>query len=224
MIIRYTFTMDDGVVFSIPVDLNRKKNADELARAPEWTKLEYHKCPNCPLSKDEVPHCPVAVDISSIVSIFAAIRSYDMCKVEVETEARTYSSRTDAQTALQSLFGLLMGSSTCPVLSQFRPMALQHLPFATFEETLIRTAGNYLIRQYIKAQKTGEGDFNLDGLEKLYEEVGVVNKALKDRVQSAESFDVNINAINSFFSLSRVVSMSITEQLADISMFYDPHS
>ena len=79
-------------------------------------------------------------------------------------------------TGLQSLFGLMMATSGCPILSRLRPLADYHLPFADIDETVHRVVGTYLMRQYFEGQETGtEPDLELTALKDYYKELEIVD-------------------------------------------------
>jgi hypothetical protein len=215
--IRYEFTLADGRVQRFTVgELADRPESSEL---PAWTQLAFHQCPNCPLSPEHTPRCPVAVDVFHITDGFAGLLSYERVHVRVVRGARTYDIDCDVQTGLGSLMGLVMASSACPILGQLKALTHFHLPFAEFEETLFRTVALYLLRQYFIAQDGGHPDFALAGLARLYEDLQEVNRAFKRRIEGASPRDANINAVTLLFSVSALVSMSLDgglEQLREL--------
>ena len=147
--IDYVFSMDDGRCFHFEVHPDRpaKEPPDRLAGA-EWTHLTFHQCPGCPLEATQHRHCPAAVDVQAIATVFSDIISYEHTRVEVTTPERTFLKQCDVQTGLRALMGLVMATSGCPVLAKLKGLAHYHLPFATVEETTFRTVSLYLLRQY----------------------------------------------------------------------------
>lgn len=214
MDIVYNFEMPDGSRESFSVELNRKPVSP--IPAPEWTKLDYHKCDNCPLAKEASPLCPAAADIANMTERFSAVQSFDKVKVHVQTPERDYFKKCDAQTGLISLMGLVLATSACPILSEFKVLAIHHLPFASYEETLFRTSGAYLLKQYLKQKNGEEADMEMMGLKQFYEDLGVVNKSLKNRISVVSQSDSNINAVNALFSLSWLVAQSLEERLDEL--------
>lgn len=76
MFIEYTFNMDDGKVLFFHVDFERPRERNlPIAEYPEWTRLRFHQCINCPLSGEEFSHCPVAIDAHEIVAGFSEVIS-----------------------------------------------------------------------------------------------------------------------------------------------------
>jgi hypothetical protein len=217
--IEYVFKPAEGETFNFKVDTSRAARTSTGQATTGWTALDFHKCTNCPLNSKEHPHCPAAVDVEEIVARFKSDLSYGKVMVEVRTASRTYSQLTDMQTALRSLMGLVMATSGCPILARFRGLAKLHLPFASLEETLFRTTGAYMLRQYFVLKEGGTPDFELRGLERLYEDLQTVNRCFKRRVDSASDRDANMNAIGSLIYVAMGVSFSLEDQLVEIRQF-----
>lgn len=183
---------------------------------PFWSKLDFHKCVNCPLSETEHEFCPAAMDAKRITQTFKSMVSTEEVRVEVRTPDRTYVKDTDSQTGLRALFGLVMATSGCPILSRFKGMADTHLPFATMEETILRVAGSYLIQQYLIHREGGQPDWEFTGLNEFYEEIQEVNRCFKSRIDAASEQDANMNALGSLVYLAMGVSFSLEDQLSDL--------
>ena len=176
-LIVYEFTLDNGDVHSFEVNVYRESprpRHDDDDDREEWTRLGYHQCSNCPLSKDEHKYCPVALDIEEVAARFKDILSYEQAQVRVLSKEREYLKKCDIQTGLKSLLGLIMASSRCPTLSQFKPMAIYHLPFASIDETIYRVSGAYLLKQYFLNKEGIKPDLKLLGLWKFYRELQLV--------------------------------------------------
>lgn len=219
--IEYVFTMSGGREHRFVVDVDRgAKGLPVVDDAPFWTKLAYHRCPNCPLSVEAHPHCPPAVDLKDVIARFAEILSIETAQVRVVTKERVVEKTTDTQTALQSLAGLVMASSACPILARLKPLARQHLPFATVEETITRTAGAFLLREYFRYKDGEEPDLDLDGLRRLYQELQDVNMAFSDRIRAAAKRDAGLNALALLFSVAALVSASLEDDLKKIRPHY----
>ena len=223
MQITYTFALDDGTSHQFVVDLDREFDevVDRAEHAP-WTKLAHKQCGNCPLHSDQFRHCPVAFDLEQIASRFANIISHEAVNVQVATPERAYSKRCDVQTALRSLVGLVMATSACPILSRLKTMAYYHLPFSTVEETLFRTAGAYLVKQYFVHKAGGQPDLDLTGLNELYQELQALNVCFKKRIDTASEKDANMNALSSLFALSLAVSFSLEDKLEELKGQFFP--
>ncbi|MBI3004171.1 MAG: hypothetical protein HYY49_02000, partial [Ignavibacteriales bacterium] len=133
-----------------PKSLELLREAD--VPKPEWTKLKFSQCSNCPL-EDSVEHCPVAINLSRVVETFRNNDSFEQTTVTVETPQRTYTKNVQLQKGISSLIGMIMVTSNCPIMDRLRPMARFHLPFATSLETFYRTVSMYLTAQYFLVRK-----------------------------------------------------------------------
>ena len=215
--IQYEFTLADGRVHHFAI--GEEEQRPPSAELPAWTQLGFHQCASCPLQADRSPRCPAAVDVYRITERFSDLLSYERVHVRVVSDERSYAIDCDVQTGLGSLLGLVMASSGCPVLGQLQALTRFHLPFAEFEETLFRTVGLYLLRQYFVARDGGRPDFELAGLARLYAELQEVNRSFKRRIEGASPRDASINAVTLLFSVSALVSMSLDgglEQLREL--------
>ena len=215
--IQYRFVLESWQVFQFEVNRQRvfDRTVDFAEHAP-WARLTFNQCERCPLTEAHCRHCPVALDVEQIANRFQDVLSYERAQVEVHTPERTYIKLCDVQTGLRSLLGLVMATSACPVLSQLKGMASTHLPFATLEETLFRTAGAYLLKQYFVHKAGGQPDLDLRGLDALYKELYAVNRSFKARLDSACSKDSNLNAIGSLLYVSIGVTSSLEDNLKEL--------
>jgi hypothetical protein len=215
--ILYDFVFKDGLTYHFVVPLNGwvETAATRDETHPERTLLANDQCPNCPLDRRAHKYCPVAVDLHTAAEKFSAIASYQNAQVTVVAGARTYTSTCDMNTGLRSLFGLYMALSGCPVTGRMRPMALQHLPFSSMQETLSRVVSAYLLKQYFVMKSGGTPDWELKGLHALYESLDAVNSAFINRVRRASAGDSNLNAICGFGTFSKLYTMALDDLLGE---------
>lgn len=157
---------------------------DEKATPPDWAKLENQKCSHCPYSQGEVPYCPVARNIAQVAEAFKEEASYRPVTVFVRTEGRFYGKMTDVQTGLQALFGLVMASSECTHMDIFKPTARFHLPFSSFEETVVRIIGAHLIGEFLKKSRGESTNIDLEDLVQGYANVSIVNRGMISRIRT----------------------------------------
>jgi hypothetical protein len=217
MVIEYIFRIDGDDKFQFTIDTDRTSTMLKPGEEPKaWTELSFHQCPNCPLSPEQHKHCPAALDMQDITEQFSAVISYQGIEVIVKTPLREYRRITDAQNGVLAINGLVMATSGCPILSRFGAMADFHLPFASLEESIFRSASSYLISQYYVYKDGGTPDFEFKGLEAFYNEVNKVNAALKNRVFEASSADASINAFVQLFGSSALLTMMLHEQLEEM--------
>ncbi len=220
--IRYEFKLENGNTHSFEVDQNRNPlDFSNIKERALWTDLEFCQCPNCPLSKKDMPSCPAALDLQNAIIQFRDTRSYDRAEVRVSTPARDYVKQTDVQSGLQSYMGLVMASSACPILNKFRGAAKYHLPFAGLDETLMRNVGFYLLKQHFLLKQGKETDFLLTGLNAVYVAVNEVNLAFQGRLAEAARLDSTLNALVGWACTSSLMK-SLDEMLADYERFFVP--
>ena len=212
--VTYQLQLQDGTERRYEVDIDRPDRMSELNNEdhPEWTRLDYQKCSNCPFDSAEYQYCPAAIEFEDVAAQFANTASIERADVWVHTRERSYFRNCDMQTMLKSLYGLIMASSSCPILSRLKPLAYYHLPFATLEETVHRLVGTYLTNQYLhQFDGNAKPDWELRGIQDLYKELKVVNLALMKRIRQASQEDANVNAIQTFISISSIVEMGIDD-------------
>ncbi|HUA52421.1 MAG TPA: hypothetical protein VMB81_09670 [Candidatus Sulfotelmatobacter sp.] len=182
--------------------------------AADWARLDYHQCPNCPLSPRDSPQCPFARGLSGFVERFEIFRSFDEATTEVVTSSRTVMAHKSLQDGMASLVGLIGATSGCPHLAFFRPMARFHLPFARDDETLFRVFSMYLLGRYLRDNALGAG--TLEDLRKHTEAATVVNRGMADRIRAAFDRDVLVNAVIILDMFARAVPFAIEEGLLDL--------
>ncbi|MDG5500420.1 hypothetical protein [Marinobacter sp. BGYM27] len=208
----YAFTFSEGDTRTFRVDIDRQSSAPD-AGAPDWTRLAYCQCSNCPLSSKTHKHCPAALDMVPIVEDLGDDNAYQKVRVDVEDDRRRYSKDTTLEEGLRSLLGLTMATSQCPLLSQLRPMAIHHMPFASSDEFIQRSVSLYLLQQYFEKRNHRTPDWELKGLVERNQRLQLVNQALWQRIHSACKGDGNLKALLNFFSMASSVSFSLETQL-----------
>ena len=153
--IRYILQLNDTdkEVFDITIDkLTGRLISSNLADTPEWAKLNFEQCPNCPLSSSDVEYCPAAISLVDIAKRIGDVLSHAEIDLAVLFDERWVGKRTSSQEVVSSLMGLHMATSGCPHTDYLKPMARFHLPLATADETLVRITGFYFLQQYFKSK------------------------------------------------------------------------
>jgi hypothetical protein len=200
----YKFALKDGSVKEFDVLLDAETLSlisPENKHYPDWTRLSYNQCPNCPLKESKHPLCPVAANMVGVVEFFKESISFDEADIEITTEARSYSKHTSLQQGISSLIGLVMATSNCPILDKLKPMAGTHLPFSTPQETVYRALSMYLLAQHFVAKKGKKPDWEFKELAKAYEDITLVNMTFCKRISHSQVQDAILNAVvrlNSF--------------------------
>ena len=231
---RYTFNLSGGKqeVFDIVVEMPALKLRTGTDQSyPEWTRLEFCKCSNCPLSEAEHPRCPVAVPLVDVGERLGRLVSHEIIDLEVESEERKISGRISVTDASRSLIGLIMALSGCPHMEFFKPLARFHLPWASLEETTLRSASIYLLMQYFKKpgkpdwffKKTAKTNWDtiFEGLSEIYREVQMVNLGMIDRLRASKLFN-ETSAIAQLDVFAQMLPISIENQIADLRYLFPP--
>lgn len=210
--VTYEFTFPDGHAQALRVELRRPDltvQGDLSAILPQWTRLGFQQCANCPLSTDTCTRCPVAARLVPVVVQFRDCPSTEQVTMTVRTQARSFEKRCSIQEGLSSLVGLVMVTSGCPVLDKLRPMVLTHLPFADSTETVYRAVSMYLLAQFFVAKNGGRPDWELDRLMDIYADVRTVNRDFAKRLAALGGEDANINALVKLDAFADIASFSI---------------
>lgn len=223
-IIRYTFTFPDHSeeVFELQLDSETLNFlVDSAAPLPEWTKLEFHQCSVCPLSPQTEPHCPLAARLVPLVRRFDGLLSFDEIHISVATEERRIIQKTTAQRAIGSFMGLVIATSGCPHTGYFKPMARFHLPLASREETVYRATSMYLLAQYFLKKEGHRPELDLVGLQKIYQNMQIINAAIVKRLRSATETDSSVNAIIVLDIFAKTLDIVLKGSLDKIRPLFD---
>jgi hypothetical protein len=223
MTIKYYFTLPEGVreVFNLQFDAQELELVGSIQDVlPPWTKLDFHQCPNCPLTPVTHPHCPLAAQLVDIVRRFEGLVSYSEIQVDVMTAERFITQETTVQRGMSSLMGLVMATSGCPHMAFFKPMARFHLPFASAEETVYRATSMYLLAQYFLHKEGHPADLDLTGLREIYKNIEIVNVAVAKRLRTATEADSAINAIILLDIYTKAIPVVIEESLEEIRYLF----
>jgi hypothetical protein len=226
--IEYRFKLPDKSEESFKLHLN--PHTGEIVRPlsndlPEWTRLGFQQCPNCPHKTTETTHCPAAVCLVDVVRCFNRLVSYDMVEVEVITCERRLVQQTPAQKGISSLMGVLIAASGCPRSAYFRPMARFHLPLSEPEETVYRVTTMYLLAQYFRQQENQAvgPNLNLEGLTEIYRDMQIINNALAGRIRAASETDSSVNALIMLDMHAKTVFYVIDEYLKELKPMFSAY-
>lgn len=221
---KYQFRYDDGTQFEFEVALDDRgfiKPKVTNREPPRWTHLEYEKCEHCPLNLKDQQSCPVALNLAPIIEAFQKKVSHENAMVVVFTPERSFAKRTSTQEGLQSLVGLIMATSPCPAMKFLKPMAQFHLPFASLDETMVRSVSMYLLSQYFKEKSGGQGDFTLQELDKSYQNVHWVNEGILARIRTMAQRDAGRNAITILDAFATMVTGKKKSNLDTLARLFE---
>jgi hypothetical protein len=210
--VTYFFRLESGVEHRFDVDFDRPPAGGDL---PAWARLEADKCPHCPLASVPGAHCPAAADLVPVVERFSALSSIDRLDVLVVTPQYEARKRTDTQTALSALMGLILATGACPILGRMRPLAQTHMPFATPTEMVYRIVSMHLVGCYLRGEPVG-----LDGLEEFFADIDQLNYAFAGRLNRAVQRDAGINALVALHARSMLASLSIGPEMENIRAWF----
>ncbi|MFV3334753.1 DUF6901 family protein [Pseudomonas sp. NY15437] len=216
MAIEYRITLDDEHEFRYRIELERQYDPQIAAKTPRWTRLENNRCSNCPLNPAQHSHCPAAVDLHRVIEDFRGLPAFKKVAVQVRTPEREYTKQVGLEEGLRALLGVIMATSACPLLGKLKPMAQQHLPFASNQEFILRAVSLYLMRQYFNFREGRHADWELKGLVKQFQQLQLVNQAFWQRIHETCEGDSNLKAFLSFFSMASSMSYSLEAQLQKV--------
>lgn len=217
--VRYRFVLPDGSreTFDLFFDSSDFHLLNpHPAPLPFWTELGRNQCENCPLRTEEHSHCPIAVQLVSVIDRLGRLVSYDQVRVDVHTAERVVMQETTAQQALSSLLGLIMAASGCPRTEFLRPMARFHLPLASETETIFRAAASYALAQMLRAGAGAQPDMEFAGLRQSYAELHKVNRGIARRISSATANDPARNAVVLLDAYTTLLPSAIDQSLAEM--------
>ncbi len=215
----YEFRLSDGNTkrFTLSLDAQTLGILTERpSTPPSWANLEHHKCSLCPLESTNHQYCPAAAHLSAILEEFRDLFAHDKTFVTVITDERTYSKDTTIQQGLSALIGIVMATSGCPVLDHLRPLVRFHLPFANLSDTVFRMASLYFLAQYFMKQAGKAVDFDLRGIQGIYEQVGQVNRDFADRIANTAKKDANLNALVNLDCFASMVPLALEDTLEEL--------
>jgi hypothetical protein len=219
--IRYRFDLPDGSQSTLEFTFDaidfRLSNPGP-AEPPFWTELKYNQCANCPLDAREHAHCPAALQMTSTLEPLKALVSFDTVGVTVTQMERTVYAETSAQQAMSSVLGLIMATAGCPWTDHLRPMARFHLPFASEAETLYRSIGMFLLARELTGASDGRG---FTALERLYENLHVVNRDMSRRLGAAAPSDPARNAMALLDAYTTLLPAALESSLEELKPLFD---
>jgi hypothetical protein len=219
--IGYRFDLPDGSqkCLDFTFDAADFRLCNEAPETPPfWTELKFNQCANCPLDAAEHPHCPVALHMASAIEPLKALVSFDTVGVTVTQAERTIYAETTAQQALSSVLGLIMATAGCPWTDRFRPMARFHLPFASEVETVYRCVCMFLLARELTGA-TPPGGFA--PLERLYENLHVVNRDMSRRLGAATRTDPARNAMALLDAYTTLLPAALELSLEELKPLFD---
>lgn len=220
--VSYRFFASDNERLTVDLAFDEKTyrlTMPEDAARPDWTRLEFERCPNCNLPEKET-HCPAAVALAQFLPQFESKVSFEKAVVEVDMPTRTVVSKTTFQHGMAALIGLVMASSGCPRTRFLRPMARTHLPFATDQETVFRALAMHLLGQYVAKGSGAPMPLSFGDLKANYQQLSKVNNAMAERIRAAIKRDAAVNAVIILESFTMIAPENIDYGFEDITELF----
>lgn len=222
----YAYRFSNGATKSFDIILDEENLllvTEKRENNPMWALLDFNQCENCPLSTLTNSYCPIAANLVGIAETFKDSSSLDRVAVTVTVEERSYFKATTVQSGLSPLLGIIMTTSGCPVMEPLKPMVRYHLPFASLEETVFRMVSMYLVGQFLRNQEGKTAEWKLEGLARIYTEVGKVNKDFTRRMRAAARSDANVNALVNLDVFATMVPRVAEDMLKQIKPYFAAH-
>ncbi|MFA5927879.1 MAG: hypothetical protein WC838_01065 [Candidatus Margulisiibacteriota bacterium] len=224
--IEYIFKLSESHHHSFTVNL------DELSLrivhpedrvVPDWALLNKNRCEHCPMDASLYKYCPVAANIAHLIDTFKDVPSYQTADITVVTAERNFSKTTSVQEGMSAILGILMVASGCSVMEKLKPMVRFHLPFSNLQETLFRATSTYMLGQYFMGLRGRKPDFDLDGLDKIYQRVHKLNRFIAERMRGAYEEDSGSNALGVLDLFSNMLNIEVKKHLQDLEYIYAPY-
>jgi len=223
IIVDYRLQLDNDEQRHIRLSTAERKIPDSNQILPEWTRLGFHQCSNCPLSQQHHPYCPLAANLVDLVDLCDGLVSYTEVRLIVTVPERQIVANTTVQRAASSMLGLVMATCPCPHTLPFRPMARFHLPLASEEETIYRSTSMYFLAQYFLNQQGIEPDLELTGLNTIYTNVQTINCAMAERLRHINVTDGAINSMVLLDLLAKALPYSLDETLEQFRYLFNAY-
>jgi len=189
---------------------------DKESNAPEWAKLEHHKCSHCPLNKEEHPYCPLALHLNDVVDRLHDTTSIDQVEMELATGNRRVIESTTMQNAVGSMLEIIYPASGCPKTRLMRPQARFYVPAGSEAENVYRITGMYLLAQYFRQKTNKSGSFDFEELIEFYSDLNILNKSIAGRLKGTTQSDSVKNAITLMDMYSTLIPLMLEDELVEL--------
>jgi Domain of unknown function (DUF6901) len=219
----YEFKLSSGLEKKFTILLDRETLAfvrEQSGEPPEWARLEFQQCSNCPLNTTLTRFCPIAANLSGIAQAFGDVTGADKTMTTVLVKERGYFKSGSIQEGLSPLLGIIMTTSGCPIMEPLKPMVRYHLPFAGLDETVFRMISMYLMAQFLRSRAGKKPEWTLDGISKIYGEVKNLNKDFGLRMRAAAKSDANIHALVKLNVFAVMVPVEAEKVLKEIAPYF----
>jgi hypothetical protein len=222
----YEFKLSSGLEKKFTILLDRETLAFVRERndtPPDWARLDFEQCSNCPLNITLTRYCPIAANLSGIAQAFKDVTGPDKATTTVLVKERGYFKSGSIQEGLSPLLGIIMTTSGCPIMEPLKPMVRYHLPFAGLDETVFRMISMYLTAQFIRSKAGKKPEWTLDGISRIYGEVKKLNKDFGLRMRAAAKSDANIHALVKLNVFAVMVPVEAEKTVKEITPYFSSY-
>jgi hypothetical protein len=222
----YDFRLSSGAEKKFTVLLDRKNLAFKQERTeepPDWARLDFHQCSNCPLNTTLTKYCPIAANLGGIAQEFRELTGSDKASVTVIVKERAYFKAGSLQEGLSPLLGIAMTTSGCPIMEPLKPMVRYHLPFASLDETVFRMTSMFLMAQFIRNRAGKKPEWTLEGLSRIYGEVKKLNRDFGQRMRAAARSDANVHALVKLNVFAVMLPLETEKMLKEITPYFSSY-
>jgi hypothetical protein len=78
----------------------------------------------------------------------------------------------------------------------------------------------YLVSQYFRNKDGMSAEWSLDGLQKIYTEVGQVNQGFANRMRAAAKKDANVNALVNLDVFASMMTLAADEAMKGLKPYF----
>ncbi|GHC12744.1 DUF6901 family protein [Cerasicoccus arenae] len=211
----YQIRLDDGriIELSSPARIMPVEWAS-IPNLPEWTRLSYHQCSNCPLDEKRIERCPAAASVADLVQNFTEVISFEKVDLVITWTKQKYTVRDSAQMIVFALLVEFVSRAKCPYL--FDPSADKgfFILCLDIDQLLYRFFSSFLIQHHFLS--SGEPDPHAVNWHHFQEYMGGIRIALEGLLARMQAYcreDANINALTGFISVSKLLEEHWDESL-----------
>ena len=210
-----TIRFENGEEESFFIELTRTGTflVPDREKDSDWTRLDFHKCPCCPLKSEETEHCPAAESLESTLMKLRDRYSYERVTAKlVDWAGRSTTVNWQLQEVGSIFVQLAVFSSNCPVGKQFKQLLKDLRPFATNEELSKHLISKFLLKHRGEIEQTKK-----DILQKM-EPIRVVFSQLSKRLASDTGGDAIANSIVRLDAFALNISLYLEEVLEEVKV------
>ena len=179
----------------------------------EWTRLDFHKCPCCPLDSAKTEHCPAAESLEQTLMKLKQHYSYEQVTAKlVDETGRSTTVNWQLQEVGSIFVQLAVFFGNCPIGKQFKSLLKDLRPFATNEELTKHMISKFLLKHRGEVEQTKN-----DILQKM-EPIRLVFSQLSKRLASDTGGDAMANSIVRLDAFALNISLYLEEVLEEVKM------